>query len=186
MRRIPTALLISTLIILALTVVHPILAKSLRPRVPILLFHHIDQQLGKWHVSPRRFEQDLAYLSKAGYHTISLDTYMDALQKGAALPDKPIILTFDDGYRDNYDNAFPLLKKYGMTGTFYIVTGRVGNKNFVTWDDLTAMHNAGMEIGAHTVDHPFLTRLPPLTAFGEIWLSKLALEVHLGIPIHTF
>src|SRR5437763_351899 len=83
--------------------------------VPIVVYHHIANHRGLWFVGPKRLDAELEYLRDNGYHTISMATYMDAREKGIALPDKPIVLTFDDGYRDAYLNAFPLLKKYGMT-----------------------------------------------------------------------
>src|SRR5260221_7471025 len=116
MRRLFAALII---LIPLLYPVHSVLAKW--PKVPILLYHHIDHQVGRWHVTPEKFEKELAYLASTNYHTISLDTYLDAIQKGAALPENPIIITFDDGYDDNYQSAVPLLQKYGLTGTFYII-----------------------------------------------------------------
>lgn len=184
MRRLILA--VTILIILCMNPASPILAKSTWPRVPILLFHHIDRHRGKWHVTPQQFEKELAYLARAGYHTISMDTYLDAIQNNATLPTKPIILTFDDGYQDNFDNAIPLLQKYGMTGTFYVISGMVGNAAFMTWGELMTMEKDGMEIGAHTVHHPFLTRLPILKALSEIWLSKRDIQNHLGVDVRTF
>ncbi len=154
--------------------------------VPILVYHHISKGRTRWHLSPAKFEQQLAFLASQGYRTISLSTYLDSIQKGTALPDKPIVLTFDDGNRDNFDTAFPLLKKYGMTGTFFIVTGQVGQPGSMTWEQIAALRQAGMEIGAHTVHHPFLTRLLPLRAFGEMLMSRLELIVHLHAPIDLF
>src|SRR5438876_6650552 len=82
----------------ALLSARPVLAK---PQVPILLYHHIRKGCTRWHVSPQKFEQQLAYLAANGYHTISMEAYLDAIQNGAPLPDKPVVLTFDDGYQDN-------------------------------------------------------------------------------------
>jgi peptidoglycan/xylan/chitin deacetylase (PgdA/CDA1 family) len=154
--------------------------------VPILLYHHVAVHQGRWYVSPQKLEDELRYLSENGYHTISMAAYLDAAAHGAALPEKSVVLTFDDGYRDNYDTAFPLLKKYGMTGTFFIVTGLVGYPAYMTWDQIAEMHRAGMEIGAHTVHHPFLTHLSTPAAFLEIFLSRLALAQHLHTPINVF
>src|SRR5258706_14495245 len=111
---------------------------------------------------------------------------MESREKGAPLPDKPIVLTFDDGYRDAYEIAFPLLKKYGLTGTFYVVPGFVGEPAYVTWGELKEMQQAGMEIGAHTMHHPFLTRLSSVNAFREIFMSRLLLASQLEVPITTF
>jgi peptidoglycan/xylan/chitin deacetylase (PgdA/CDA1 family) len=157
-----------------------------RSRAQIMVYHHIRDQKGQWSLSPEKFEEQLTYLAANGFHTITMDTYLSAQGNGTPLPDKPIVLTFDDGYADAYENAFPLLKKYGMIGTFYVITGQVGSPGSLTWDQIVEMQHAGMEFGAHTVHHPFLTRLPPLGAFLEILQSRLDLEAHLGVPITTF
>jgi peptidoglycan/xylan/chitin deacetylase (PgdA/CDA1 family) len=155
-------------------------------RVQIMVYHHISDKSGLWSVSPKKLEEQLAYLAANGFHTITMEAYLDAQQNGAPLLDKPIVLTFDDGYRDAYQNVFPLLKKYGMIGTFYVITGQVGNPGSLTWDQIVEMQRAGMEFGAHTVHHLPLTQLPPLRAFLEILQSRLDLEAHLGVPIATF
>jgi peptidoglycan/xylan/chitin deacetylase (PgdA/CDA1 family) len=157
-----------------------------RPHVPIMVYHHVSGQSSQWAIGPQKLEEQLAYLAENGFHTITTEAYFDAQKRGTSLPDKPVILTFDDGYRDAYENAFPLLKKYGMIGTFYVITGQVGAPGSLTWDQIVEMHSAGMEIGAHTVHHPFLTRLPPLSAFLEILQSRLDLEAHLRAPVTTF
>ena len=154
--------------------------KPFTARIPILVYHHIDNQIGRWHVTPRKFEQQLIYLVAKGFHTLSMDTYLDALQNGTALPDKSIILTFDDGDSDAYDHAFPLLKKYGLSGTFFIVTGFVGKPAYVTWKQVAEMQAAGIEIGAHTVHHPFLSQIHPTRALYEILWSRVDLFLHLG------
>lgn len=155
-------------------------------KVPILLYHHIDAKYGRWYVSPGKFEKQLMYLAANYYHAISMTVYLDAMEKGEALPDRSIVLTFDDGNLDNYLNAFPLLKRYGMTGTFFIISEDVGKPGHMTWEQITEMQQAGMEIGAHTLHHPFLTHLPLWRAFIEIYGSKLELQWHLKLPITVF
>ena len=161
---------------------------SARPSVgvPILVYHHVDTQHGYWYVPPQHFEAQLAYLHDNGYRTITIAHYLDTVQGGATPPDKQIILTFDDGYADNYAVVYPLLKKYGMIGTFFIVSGRVGTDGYMTWEQIVEMQQAGMEMGAHTVSHPFLTKLPYVKAYLEIWQSKVDLEQHLHTPISIF
>ncbi|MEP7286731.1 MAG: polysaccharide deacetylase family protein [Chloroflexota bacterium] len=154
--------------------------------IPIFVYHHIDNHTSPWDVRTARFEEQLTYLMENDYQTISMEAYSNAIQNGEALPAKPVILTFDDGFDDAYNVAFPLLKQYGMTGTFYVITGRVGQPGYLTWDQITEMHAAGMEIGGHTIHHPFLTQLPTLDAFREILGSRLDLEAHLKSPVTTF
>lgn len=130
--------------------------------VPILMYHYIrdytDQTdpLGiQLSVSPAKFAYQLSVLQKAGYHTISL---MDFVNHNYG--EKPIILTFDDGYDDHFTAAFPILKQFGMTGTFFIVKDFVGRKGYMTRDQISEMASSGMEIGAHTLDHKDLSTLP--------------------------
>src|SRR5262245_20632003 len=102
--------------------------------VPILMYHYIsanprapaDPLRTRLSVPPAQFAQQLAYLHRAGYTTITLDDLVDALHLHATLPSKPVILTFDDGYQDFYTNAYPLLRRYRDKATIYIITRNVG------------------------------------------------------------
>src|SRR5689334_10107642 len=77
--------------------------------VPILIYHHVDTKHGYWYVPPQNFADQIAYLHDSGYHTITMAQYLDIVQSGATPPDKQIVITFDDGYADNYAVVFPLL-----------------------------------------------------------------------------
>ncbi|MFQ5342508.1 MAG: polysaccharide deacetylase family protein, partial [Anaerolineae bacterium] len=133
--------------------------------VPILMYHYIsvpplgaDKIRVGLSVPPANFEAHLQYLKDNGYHSISLHQLLLNLTRGEPLPERPIILTFDDGYRDNYENAFPLLQKYGFTATFFLITNFIdeGRPAYVTWEQVKQLAQAGNEIGAHTRDHPDL------------------------------
>jgi peptidoglycan/xylan/chitin deacetylase (PgdA/CDA1 family) len=104
------------------------------------------------------------------------------------LPEKPIILTFDDGYTDAYNNAFPILRKYGFTGTFFIITDHVtfGNPNHATWDQIIEMHNAGMDIQSHSRSHPDLRGQPESELLWQILGSKEAIEARIDKEVHFF
>src|SRR5579884_2934635 len=127
--------------------------------VPILMYHHIslpltqsplDQSLA---VSPTMFKAHLNYLKTQGFHSITFNQLFDALYYGVSLPEKPVILTFDDGYDDAYTNAYPMLKAQGFSGMFYIITGKVGWKGQATWPQLREMLRNGMQMGSHTINH---------------------------------
>lgn len=133
--------------------------------VPILMYHYIsvppagaDKYRVDLSVSPDMFDQQLAYLAENGFSTVSLYDLLNHLSTGAPLPPRPVVLTFDDGYRDNYENAFPLLKKYGFTGTFFIVSDFINanRPEYMTWDMLREMADAGMSIESHSRTHPDL------------------------------
>jgi peptidoglycan/xylan/chitin deacetylase (PgdA/CDA1 family) len=133
-------------------------------RVPILMYHHVgdlpsdaDAIRISLTVSRDRFEAQMKFLMDQGYKPIRIADLVNYLQTGAALPDKPIILTFDDGYDDNYTNVFPTLKDYGFPGTFFIITGRPDSNawGYMTWDQILEMANNGMEIGSHSTTHRY-------------------------------
>ncbi|MBC7251332.1 MAG: polysaccharide deacetylase family protein [Anaerolineae bacterium] len=130
--------------------------------VPILMYHHIavpppdaDIYRRDLSVTPENFAAQLQYLAEQGYQTITLYDLVYHLSLGWPLPPKPIIITFDDGYRDNYTNAFPLLRKYGFVGTFFILTEPIDQKQgeYLTWDQVRRMKAAGMDIEVHGRTH---------------------------------
>jgi peptidoglycan/xylan/chitin deacetylase (PgdA/CDA1 family) len=131
-------------------------------RVPILMYHYLSAPPSNadiyrldLSVTPELFAAHLDALRTNGYTTISLYELLAHLTQGAPLPEKPVILTFDDGYRDNYENAFPLLAERGMTATFFIVTDFIYDQRpeYVTWDMVRAMYAGGMSIEAHGRNH---------------------------------
>lgn len=148
----------------------PLAPAKITETVPILMFHYIRDYTNPadplgigLSVSPARFEDDLIALKKAGYQTISLDDFAHH-----RLKPKSIILTFDDGYDSHFTAALPALERQGMIGTFFIVRGFVGQPNYLTREQVTALAAAGMEIGDHTVRHRDLAILPEATQRQEI------------------
>lgn len=141
--------------------------------VPVLNYHKIDDLAIALSVSPQDFEEQLSYLANHGYHSITPDQLLRALKKGEELPENPILITFDDGYLDNYVNAYPLLKKYGFTATFFVITDFIGkDPRFMTWDQVRAMQADGFTIGSHTVHHLPLTDLTDEQMTGELENSR--------------
>ena len=130
--------------------------------VPILMYHYVstppanaDRIRLDLSVTPENFEAQLKYLAENGYKTISLYDLHAHLSSGALLPPKPIILTFDDGHRDAYTQAFPLLRKYGMVGTFFVVSDFVSSANpdYMHWPEIQELAAAGMFIESHSRTH---------------------------------
>ncbi|HEX9373545.1 MAG TPA: polysaccharide deacetylase family protein [Roseiflexaceae bacterium] len=161
--------------------------------VPILMYHYIrsvdeaSDPLGyNLSVTPEDFERQMAWLRDQGYAGVRMDTLARCMRGEALCPAKPIALTFDDGYEDAFTTALPALQRYGMRATFYIISGSVGQPGYMTWEQLAAMCDAGMEIGAHTVTHADLTTLDAAMASYEIAQSKADLEQHLGIGVASF
>jgi peptidoglycan/xylan/chitin deacetylase (PgdA/CDA1 family) len=139
-------------------------------------------------VSPANFEAQLAWLRSQGYQSITLSDLVYNLTLGWPLPDKPVIFTFDDGYRDNFTRAFPLLKKYGYVGTFFLVTDRVDRRDpaYVTWGMVKKMHRAGMDIQPHGYRHHDLSDKPVDFLVYEIVGAKEAVEARTGEPARFF
>lgn len=163
--------------------------------VPILMYHHIsvpprnaDAIRRDLSVSPENFEQQLRYLKDNGYQTIRLYDLNRHLQRGDPLPQKPVILTFDDGYRDNFDYAFPLLVKYGFTGTFFLVTEPIdrGDEAHLTWAQVTVMSRMGMDMEPHTYTHADLTNKPLDYIVWQVIGSKEAIEERTGKACRFF
>lgn len=171
--------------------------KPLNPaiRVPILMYHHVSNlpqtnQLDlSLTVTPARFEAQMNYLKARGYHTITFNQMFDALYYNGPLPPHPLILTFDDGYEDVYHFALPILQSHGFSGMFYIITGKVGQPDYMSWPEVQNLLTAGMQIGSHTVHHISLAWIvigdPKLTQ-EELQQSQAALQMRLDIPIQQF
>lgn len=133
-------------------------------RVPILMYHHVgdlppdaDAVRKSLTVSQAHFEEQMKYLAEQGYTPIHIAELMNHLQTGAALPEKPIVLTFDDGYDDGYTNVFPTLKERGFAGTFFIIGAptNYGSPGYLRWEQITEMYENGMEMGAHSLTHRY-------------------------------
>ena len=156
-------------------------------RVPILMYHRVIDLAADagaaqrdYAVSPAQFEEQLRYMRDQGYQSISLYDLNRSLQTGGALPDKAVILTFDDGYRDNFVSAFPLLLKYGFTATFFINTQPIQDKYpaYMIWEQVEEMSRQGMDIESHSHSHPRLDKLPVEDIVREVRVSKEAIEKH--------
>lgn len=166
---------------------------GVRPYIPVLMYHyvrHVDKgadPLGfSLSVTPEQFTAQLAWLAANGYETVRMDTAAACVRGEGPCPARAVALTFDDGYMDAYTEALPRLQQYGFVATFYIVSGFVGQPNYMGWDELRALRDAGMEIGAHTVSHPDLTRLGSDGSRAEIAQSRAALMTELGVPVLSF
>ncbi len=161
--------------------------------IPILVYHKIAPKnfLPKkssdrhYNVYQDVFESQMAYLKTEGYTPLTISSLITR-EENHTLPEKPIAITFDDGWRSQYDNALPVLVKNQFPATFYIYTGVIGSPAFMTLDDLHALVGLGMEIGGHTRSHPKLTRIDPNKLEDELLGSKRYLEKNLGVSVTDF
>lgn len=163
-------------------------------RVPILMYHYIrvnpnptDKVGFALSVTPADFEQQMQYLATHSYNAIDVSTLVAALKSRSGLPAKPVVITFDDGYRDFYTTAFPILKKYNLHAEIYVVSGFVGGANYMTWDMIKEVSASGLvTVGGHTRTHVDLTRATLTNLVKELVESKSALEANLGTKITDF
>ena len=153
-------------------------------KVMVLNYHKIDNTFISLAVRPDDFEAQMKYLSENGYHTISPDELYDSLAGTGELPENPVLITFDDGYVDNYTNAYPILKKYGFKATIFVITSFLGkDKNYMTWDQARELDANGISIESHTVDHKSMTDLTDEQLRMELVESKKKAEKELGHPV---
>ena len=153
-------------------------------KVLVLNYHKIDNKHHSLSVLPADFESQLKYLSDHGYHSISPDELFEGLAGTGALPENPVLITFDDGYKDNYTTAFPLLKKYGFKATIFVVTSFLGQKSqYFTWEQAREMEKEGISIQSHTATHRSMTDLSDEQLRAELVESKKKAEEELGHPV---
>ncbi len=159
--------------------------------VPILIYHSIrpyiqsdTSAVRRYIATPQALEEELAWLQQNGFVSVSFDDLVNHVTSGATLPPKPVILTFDDDWQSQYRYAFPLLKKYDFSATFYIWVVVVGMKNHMTWDEIRELSKAGMQLGCHTLTHPYLTRVQSdETLKREIAGARKIIEARTGATV---
>ena len=153
--------------------------------VPILMYHRIDYVTSSTPaatkaltVSPEDFRHQMRWLKRHGYHTITQRSLFNALMCGNDLPRKPIVVTFDDGYRDVYRYAAPVIDRFGMKAISYVITERISgdDPSFLKWKQVRRFEKFGVEIGSHTVSHASLTSLSDAGALAELTRSRKKLE----------
>ena len=171
-------------------------------KLPVLMYHHVGPyRPGTYRpitISPEQFERQVQWLARRGYAGITSSDWLRWLREGKGLPEKPILLTFDDAYADVAQFALPILKRYGFNAAVFVVTGRLGGTN--TWDEgqgrgsLTLMTaeqirfwaGQGVEFGSHGRTHADLTKLSAAEAEAEVVGSKSDLSELLGSPAISF
>ncbi len=161
--------------------------------VPVLMYHYIRPLAGldatgrSLSVSPEHFQSQMEQLVQDGYHAITPAQLDAALTYGTPLPQKPILITFDDGYYDQIQNALPILVRLHLPATFFIISGWVNRYGYMYAPTLRMADATGLvTIAAHTQHHADLPALSPQRAFEEILGSKADLERILGHRVSYF
>ena len=147
---------------------------------PILEYHTVtknpDPSSEIYNVPPAEFSAQLDYLRENGYTTITLNDFIRAKRFGNPLPAKPVILTCDDGYADNYTEMLPILEAHGMTAVVFVITNELGKPGYLDLWQVKDMQRRGIEIGSHTADHLPLVTLSDDLLINQIRGSKIFLE----------
>jgi peptidoglycan/xylan/chitin deacetylase (PgdA/CDA1 family) len=156
-------------------------------KAPILLYHHVsDEGAGnRYYVSLADFRAQMEALHDWGYTSITVSQLVEVLINGGELPSRPVVITFDDGNLDVYQNAFPIMRELGFVGTNYIVANRLQSKYFMNFEQLQELSDAGWELGSHSMTHSDLT-LDHSIANYEIRQSMITLEDATGEAVTTF
>jgi len=153
---------------------------------PILLYHHIatNPTSSRYYVEPDMFARQMQWLYDHGYKTISVTTLINTIKNGGLLPERPVVITFDDGWQDVFVNAFPVMQKFGFYGVSYLITSRIGGSGVVTADQVRQLLQSGWEIGSHSRTHPNLDEHHELIS-DEMNGSRTYLETTFTVPVNT-
>lgn len=164
-------------------------------KVPVLMYHYIsvppedaDIYRTDLSVTPENFRAQMDFLARNGFTTIDFYDLSLAITGKILLPEKPVILTMDDGYRDNYDNAFPILQEFGHKATFFIVSEFIdfGYENYLTWEMVAEMAAAGMRFESHSRTHADLREQPRDYLIWQILGSQETIAHHIGYTPRYF
>lgn len=172
---------------------------SPRPAAPlvsaeaaVLMYHHVavppsslPPNAAQYFIDPAVLDRQIYYLLAHGYHPVSLDEVVKALHGGPALPPRAVALTFDDGWQDFWKNALPIVHKYSIPVTIFAIAN-ADRGTYMTPSERWVLDHTGVQIAAHTLSHPDLTRLLPAVAENEIAGSRKNLQKELGRPVSLF
>jgi len=171
-------------------------------RFSVLVYHMVAEPKApiehRFAIPPRRFASHITTLVQHGYTCVSLDQAESWLHGRAEIPDRALALTFDDGFADNFTEAYPVLRQYRIPATIFVTVNTIGAENvwmsatgfpsrrMLSWDQIRAMHAGGVSFGSHTLNHPRLSSLNHDAAGVEIRDAKRTLEEKLGVEIKHF
>lgn len=154
--------------------------------IPVLCYHDVtpnNPDNNGLLISPEKFKEQLQYLKDNNYTPITLDELYDYLRNNKEIPGKPVVITFDDGYKGNYEYAYPLLKEFKFPATMFVISNYVGGTDFMTTEQLKEMSNNGIEIESHTSKHDDLSKLNETEQVETLKNAKTSLEKIIEKPV---
>ena len=153
--------------------------------VPVLYYHSVDpSEANEVIISPERFKEQLQFIKDSGYTTLTMTELNDYILNNTPIPEKSIVITFDDGYADNYANAFPILKELDMKATIFVISNFTDNDGYyMTSQQLKEMSDYGIDIQSHTASHSHLNQLTYEEQLNELKTSKEKIESITGKPV---
>jgi len=159
-----------------------------RYSIPILSYHSIGYDKGLLSVNPESFVRQMRYLKDSNFKVMTLTELIEGLKSGKRLDRKTVVLTFDDGYKDNFTYAYPILKQFGFKATIFLISSFVAQNGYLNWDEVREMSKYGIEFGSHSKTHPYLPSVEnnDEKLWDEIYDSKKEIENKLGISIKSF
>ncbi len=155
---------------------------------PILLYHRIGESptRNEYYVTVENFRAQMQALKDWGYTPIPMSLLLQAMREGAPLPERPVVISFDDGDITVYTEAFPIMQEFGFVGINYLVANRLTADGFMNRQQIHELADAGWEVGSHSYDHSDLTAPEGLDLQFQISESRRLLEEQLGLPVQTF
>jgi peptidoglycan/xylan/chitin deacetylase (PgdA/CDA1 family) len=166
--------------------------------IPVLLYHSIDSSGSVISITPKLFRAQMLWLKRNGYQTLSLPEYVECLTSSNKSPHKSVVITFDDGFKNNYTIGLPVLCKFGFTATIFLATDHIGGLccwrghesipqiPMLSWEEILKMCDKGIDFGSHTCSHAFLTRLTRKELLAELRNSRHLMEEKLRRKVRFF
>lgn len=171
----------------------------MKKTIPVLMYHAIENNPSVISIPVSLFEWQMAWLHAQNAKVIKLETLAQMIAKGQVFPERSIVLTFDDGFLSQYQEAFPILRHYGFAGTVFLVTGYMAKMNdwngqpawvprrpLINWENAREMQSSGIEFGVHTINHVRLGQVSQEIMSEEILGSKFVIEKELDCPVKSF
>lgn len=163
----------------------------------ILYYHRVEEETHRSCVRPAAFAEQMNYLRREGYNLLALGDMRRHLDEHEPFPERTVVVTFDDGFEDNYLNAFPILERESIPMTLFLTADFIGTKELpvlrdrtgvppLSWEQIAEMSRAGVELGAHTLTHPNLTEVDDDRLRREISGSRDRIEQRLSVRVRTF